>query len=219
MDESADQQAGTGSPPGQGGSPSPGGPPTQTAPISTSWAPPPVLPKPGPAPGIEYAGFWIRTAAYLIDSLPFLAVAFIFFVGPMMNATFEALRDIPLPPPGVSIYSPEYQAWNLLVTERMNQAMGGIYPAVALLQLFPIVYFVGFWTWLGRTPGMMLFGLWVARETDGTKPGLGRSFLRYVGYWIVWITLFIGFIWVGLDGRKQGWHDKIAGTLVVRRSG
>jgi uncharacterized RDD family membrane protein YckC len=48
---------------------------------------------------------------------------------------------------------------------------------------------------------------------------LGRSFLRYVGYWVVWITLFIGFIWVAFDGRKQGWHDKIAGTLVVRRSG
>jgi uncharacterized RDD family membrane protein YckC len=59
----------------------------------------------------------------------------------------------------------------------------------------------------------------VARDTDGTKPGFGRSFLRYVGYWVAWITLFIGFIWVAFDGRKQGWHDKIAGTLVVRRSG
>ncbi|MGH2482881.1 MAG: RDD family protein [Candidatus Limnocylindria bacterium] len=213
MDESADQQAGTGAPP------SPGGPPAQTAPTATTWAPPPRPPKPGPAPGIEYAGFWIRTAAYLIDSIPFLVVAFIFFVGPMMNAAFEAFEDIPLPPPGVSMNSPEYQAWNLLVTDRMNELMGGMYPGFALLQLFPIVYFVGFWTWLGQTPGMMIFGLRVARETDGTKPGLGRSFLRFVGYWLSWIALFIGFIWVAFDSRKQGWHDKIAGTLVVRRSG
>jgi uncharacterized RDD family membrane protein YckC len=225
VDESADQQPGTGAPPGSGappgpgGTPSPGGPPTQTAPIATSWAPPPATPKPGPAPGIEYAGFWIRTAAYLIDALPFLVVFVVFFVGPMMTATFEAMLDVPLPPPGVSIYSPEYQAYQLLVAERMNEVMGGLYPGLALLQVFPIVYFVGFWTWLGRTPGMMLFGLRVAREADGTKPGLGRSFLRYVGYWIAWITLFIGFIWVAFDNRKQGWHDKIAGTLVVRQSG
>ena len=51
------------------------------------------------------------------------------------------------------------------------------------------------------------------------SPGLGRSILRFVGYWICWITLFIGFFWVGFDSRKQGWHDKIAGTVVVRRSG
>jgi len=156
--------------------------------------------------------------AYLVDAIPFAIVSIVFFIGPMMGEMFEAIRDIPLPPPGVSYYSPEYQAYNQLVTERMTAAMDGIYPTFWLLQLFPIVYFVGFWTWLGKTPGLMLFGLRVARETDGSKPTLSRSFLRYVGYWLCWITFFIGFIWVGLDGRKQGWHDKIAGTLVVRQS-
>ena len=135
-----------------------------------------------------------------------------------MNATFDAMRDIPLPPPGASYYSPEYQAYQRLLAERMTAVMDGIYPTFWLLQLFPVAYFIGFWTWLGKTPGMMLFGLRVARETDGSKPSLGRSFLRYVGYWLSWIALFIGFIWVAFDSRKQGWHDKIAGTVVVRQS-
>ena len=97
--------------------------------------------------------------------------------------------------------------------------MGGMYPVFGLFQLVSIVYFVGFWAWRGQTPGMMLLGLRVAREADGTNPGLVRSILRYAGYFLSWIALFIGFIWVAFDSRKQGWHDKIAGTVVVRRAG
>ncbi|TAL09221.1 MAG: RDD family protein, partial [Chloroflexota bacterium] len=47
--------------------------------------------------------------------------------------------------------------------------------------------------------------------------GLGRSLLRYLGYLISWWILGIGFIWVAFDRKKQGWHDKIGGTVVVRR--
>jgi uncharacterized RDD family membrane protein YckC len=39
---------------------------------------------------------------------------------------------------------------------------------------------------------------------------------RYVGYIISTIPLCLGFLWVGFDSKKQGWHDKIAGTVVVR---
>ena len=43
----------------------------------------------------------------------------------------------------------------------------------------------------------------------------GRLVLRYIGYFVCVLTLFIGFIWVGIDKRKQGWHDKLAGTVVI----
>jgi uncharacterized RDD family membrane protein YckC len=39
---------------------------------------------------------------------------------------------------------------------------------------------------------------------------------RYLGYFVSAIPLFLGLIWVGIDGRKQGWHDKLAGTVVIR---
>ncbi|MGH2489765.1 MAG: RDD family protein [Candidatus Limnocylindria bacterium] len=192
--------------------------PSQPSPIPTAWAPPPRPPRPGPAPGVEYAGFWIRAAAYVIDALPFLVIGLV-VASSVMGAAFELMRDIPLPPPGSSPNSPEYQAWELAFTQRMTLAMGGFYPWAGLFQLASIVYFVGFWTWRGQTPGMMLFGLRVARDTDGAKPGLARSLLRYVGYVLSWVALFIGFIWVAFDSRKQGWHDKIAGTVVVRQAG
>ena len=45
----------------------------------------------------------------------------------------------------------------------------------------------------------------------------GLAFLRWVGYILSGIFLYLGFLWIAWDGRKQGWHDKIAGTVVVRR--
>jgi uncharacterized RDD family membrane protein YckC len=191
-------------------------PNAEDGPISTSWTAPPRPPRPGPAPGIEYAGFWIRALAYVIDAIPFAIVVFLGVLLPFMGAVAEIVNEIPLPPRHASPYSAEYQAYQAAFTRRMNEAMGDLYPSLALMNVFPVIYFVGFWAWRGQTPGMMVLGLHIRRETDGTKPGIARSVLRYVGYWVSWIALFIGFIWVAFDGRKQGWHDKIAGTYVVK---
>ena len=76
-----------------------------------------------------------------------------------------------------------------------------------------IVYCAGFWTLLGRTPGMMLLGLRVV-ALDGGPPGGKRSLLRVLAYWISAI-FFLGFAWIAVDRRNQGFHDKIAGTFVV----
>jgi uncharacterized RDD family membrane protein YckC len=193
----------------------PAAPQAETPP---TWIPPARPTAPGPAPGIEYAGFWVRVGAYLIDGVPFFILAMILLFM-MMGSMFSVFRDIGYPPQGLGYDSPEYQAYNRLLTERMSEAMGSFYPTFGLFQLASIAYFVGFWTWRGQTPGMMLLGLRVARDVDGTPPGFGRSVLRYLGYLVSWFALFIGFIWVAFDSRKQGWHDKIAGTVVVRRSG
>jgi uncharacterized RDD family membrane protein YckC len=45
----------------------------------------------------------------------------------------------------------------------------------------------------------------------------GQSVLRYLGYFVALFPLGLGILWVAFDARKQGWHDKLAGTLVVRR--
>jgi uncharacterized RDD family membrane protein YckC len=78
------------------------------------------------------------------------------------------------------------------------------------------VYFVGLWAWRGQTIGMMPFKLRVVRADDGGHVDLGQSLLRYVGFIISFAVILIGLIWAAFDCRKQGWHDKIVGTVVVR---
>jgi uncharacterized RDD family membrane protein YckC len=69
------------------------------------------------------------------------------------------------------------------------------------------------WAVVGRTPGKALFGLRVVRA-DGTPVRLGRATLRSLGYFFSAILL-VGFLWILADPRRQAWHDKLAGTLVV----
>lgn len=88
--------------------------------------------------------------------------------------------------------------------------------ALAYLLAVPVVFAVycaGFWTLVERTPGMMLLGLRVV-TVDGRPLHAGRAALRAIGYWISAI-LFLGFAWIAVDRRSQGFHDKLAGTFVV----
>jgi uncharacterized RDD family membrane protein YckC len=71
-----------------------------------------------------------------------------------------------------------------------------------------------FWTLTGQTPGMTLMGLRVV-TTDGHYVSLGRSVRRLIGYFVSALVLWLGFLWILVDDRRQGWHDKIAGTCVV----
>ena len=78
------------------------------------------------------------------------------------------------------------------------------------------LYFVGFWTLAGRTPGMLLLGMKIVTG-QGRRPGFVRSLIRYIGYFVSALLFCLGFVWIGIDSRKQGWHDKLAGTFVARR--
>jgi uncharacterized RDD family membrane protein YckC len=79
-----------------------------------------------------------------------------------------------------------------------------------------IAYFTYFHGTTGRTPGKMLLGLQVL-SADGTPISFGIAFLRAVGYLVSGALFNIGFIWAAFDKRKQGWHDKIADTIVIIR--
>jgi uncharacterized RDD family membrane protein YckC len=97
---------------------------------------------------------------------------------------------------------------------RMWDGDGGT--ALGYVLTLPVVfgvYCAGFWTLLGRTPGMMLLGLRVV-TVDRDRPGARRSIIRALGYWVSAILL-IGFAWIAVDRRNQGFHDKLAGTFVV----
>lgn len=79
------------------------------------------------------------------------------------------------------------------------------------------VYWVLAWATLGGSLGQRALGLRVVRAADGGTPEIGRAVLRFAAYVVALVPLGVGLIWAGFDAEKQGWHDKIAGTFVVRR--
>jgi len=105
-----------------------------------------------------------------------------------------------------------FQLSQVLGTRSLPQALvAAIGGSVAAL--FAVMYDVGFWTLAGQTPGKRLMGLLVVKA-NGERLKLGRAILRWLGYWLSGI-LFLGFLWVLVDGKRQGFHDKLARTIVV----
>ena len=135
---------------------------------------------------LEYAGFWIRTAAALIDTILMLTVIF-----PVLTL----------------IYGKNYWLGESLFLGFWDLLFNYVLPATVVIL---------FWIAKSATPGKMLFKLIIIDEKTGGKPSVGQLIGRYLGYYVSMLPLMLGIIWVGIDQRKQGWHDKLAGTLVVK---
>ena len=123
---------------------------------------------------LEYAGFWLRLGAGIIDGVALGLIGWI-IIHVFGSAIIYVVAEI----------------------------------------VIEVAYFVGFWVWRGQTPGKMMVGIKIIR-TDSSPITLSYAFLRYLGYIVSVLTLFVGFIWIAFDSRKQGIHDKIADTYVVK---
>jgi len=134
------------------------------------------------------AGFWIRCVAYLLDSV-ILGVAQLAISLALGFAGGALLGENGLALPLIS-------------------ALSGM-----VIGLTYAVFFTGY---NGQTPGKMALRIQVIR-TDGTSMTYARAFLREViGKFASGIILGIGYLMAGFDRQKQGLHDKIAGTYVIK---
>ena len=183
------------------------------APPSLLGSPGPPSSRPGPAPGYVYVGFWRRFAATLIDGIVF------FFLYIALAAVF--LTRIDAETWRVFLNIDRNTGRSLATQAELLRAAGTLFGAwlglIAALWLAHVVYHVVLWSWRGGTLGQLALGIQVRRESDGRRIGIGTALLRYIGYLIASWVLYIGLIWAAFDRRKQGWHDKIAGTVVIRR--
>lgn len=137
---------------------------------------------------LEYVGFWPRVGASIID-----AILVVVITAPLL----------------VLIYGWAYY------TDPDTPFIAG--PADFLLSwIFPAVAVILFWLYKRATPGKMAIAAQVVDARTGHALTVGQSILRYLGYFVATLPLFIGIIWVAFDPRKQGWHDKIAGSVVTR---
>jgi len=141
------------------------------------------------SPDLEYAGFWIRVWATLIDTVLLCMV-----ILPVLGA----------------VYGWDYWTSTQLIHGPVDFLLSWIAPAVAV---------VLFWVARQATPGKMAISARIVDARTGLKPTTGQLIGRYLGYFVAMIPLFLGILWVAFDPRKQGWHDKLAGTVVVRNKG
>lgn len=81
--------------------------------------------------------------------------------------------------------------------------------------LLPAIAVLAFWRAYGATPGKMAVSARIVDARTGAPAASLRLAARYAGYLVSSLPLFLGFAWIAIDRRGQGWHDKIAGTLVV----
>ncbi len=152
----------------------------------------------------KFAGFWRRLVAFMIDSTIVTIVFVVLCVIAALAFFFGAM-------------SADNNSW---INNLAN--LKGFSSVLLLILVFYIAintaYFTYFHGTTGRTPGKMLLGLQVY-SADGTPISFGIAFLRAVGYLVSSLlgTIPIGFIWAAFDPKKQAWHDKIAGTVVIIR--
>ena len=139
------------------------------------------------------AGWWVRFFAYFVDGLIVGIPASI--VGGIIAAVTGAFSST-------------------------NPNGGGLALFYAIVILASVGYFVYFWTQRdGQTIMNKAMGIKVVK-TDGSPITVGTGIVRYIGYILNSIVfgLPIGWLWAAWDPNKQGWHDKIAGTYVIKTS-
>lgn len=158
-------------------------------------------PQTGPAPGYEFARHGSRFVAYILDCIliyvillvPVLALIAIASAFDVDGASLQGAFSSP--------------AWSISISV-----------FVVLWLVVVVGYFPFFWARSGQTPGMTPFGLWVVRDQDGGPLRTRTAILRLIGMYVASTVFYLGFIWIFVDKRRRGWHDLIAGTVVVHRT-
>jgi len=143
--------------------------------------------KTGPI-ALEFAGFWRRFGAFAIDAVSLLVITAA--VVPWEQQPHSGGASLSLPSPD-------------------NPASLGV------LFAFSLAYFVASWSWHGQTPGMMALSIRVIRP-DATAVAFSTALVRYLAGVLCLVPIGLGFIWIAFDRHKQGWHDKLADTVVIK---
>ena len=135
---------------------------------------------------LEYVGFWSRVGAAMIDTLLLLVIC------------------VPLV---TLVYGRAYWTSDAFLQGPVDFLINWLLPAIAVIV---------FWTYRQATPGKIAIAARIVDSGTGGKASTRQLVIRYLGYYVAMLPLMLGIVWVAFDPRKQGWHDKLAGTVVVR---
>jgi uncharacterized RDD family membrane protein YckC len=135
---------------------------------------------------LEYVGFWARAGAALIDTVLFLAIP-----APLLFL----------------LYGRDFLGLESQYSGTIDLVVAVVLPALVML---------AFWTARQATPGKMLISAVIIDERTAQPPTISQHIGRFFAFFLVVIPFGIGALWIAFDRKKQGWHDKLAGTVVVR---
>ena len=135
---------------------------------------------------LKYVGFWKRTVAGLVDTFLIILV------------TLPIL---------IWVYGIEYLNNEHMEKGSFDFIINYVFPTIAVILL---------WKYYQATPGKMIFKATIVDAKTGGNPSLRQLIIRYLGYIISTIPLGLGIFWVAFDKKKQGFHDKLANTVVVQ---
>lgn len=155
---------------------------------------PPVVPQaplasvvqPSSAQGVRYGGFWLRSVASAIDNVLVL----------LLCVLFGFIQGVVAP--------------NLSY---------GTFRGQVVFQLMSLAVSVVYFGWVQAkyqgTPGKRLLGMRLVRS-DFAPVEVSRCYARYFASMLSGLVLGVGYLWAAFDSKKRTWHDRMAGTLVIR---
>ena len=154
---------------------------------------------------MAYAGFWLRVVAYIIDGI---------LLGVVMWIVNLALGIGAISDPAQMAQMTDEQAMELMGTMGRN---------LVISQILGVLLYLVYWSAMESsakqaTLGKMVVGIRVT-DANGGRLSFGHALGRTAAKFISAIILCIGFLMVAFTERKQGLHDRRAGTLVVKKGG
>ena len=135
----------------------------------------------------KYVGFWARFAANFLDGIL------------------------------ISIFVSPGSIWLAYETERRvgSNDWGAALAFYSVLYILSQVILLVLWCKKQASIGKMAISVKIVDARTGGAPTKGQLIGRYFAYVLSWLPLGLGFLWIAFDSKKQGWHDKLAGTAVV----
>ena len=134
---------------------------------------------------VKYAGFWVRVAASIVDSIWQVILAY----GPIIVIAIFDLMDV-----DGKLY---------------------LFSYIFVQFILPAIVTILFWYFYQATPGKMLVNIKIVDAVTLGRPNILQYCLRYIGYYLSIIVLLLGYFMVGFTKRKRGLHDYMARTVVV----
>lgn len=139
----------------------------------------------------EYAGFWRRLMAFIVDIL-WISPLVIFLLYINYGGDYAHLQN-----------------------RAASQLEHFEWPVFLINHILPALLIIWFWMKYAATPGKLLLDCEILDAITGQPITFKQALLRYAAYIVSALPLGLGFLWILWDKQKQSWHDKIAGTVVI----